>query len=222
MADLTSPGPQQAATSFTFNGTTVSFSQDQQNILNGDINKLNDAVSAYNAKNVELAGYTAQVNDANSKLHAPYGICAGKPGGNGPGSWNSCQAAAQAQFSQFFPLQQTAQAQLAALLDSIKNPLTGFLAVYNNDLNQIQNSIKLQIQSTQANQATANQNTQNQIALNANTPENAAASQQAAAILQQQQLAAQTQTTNTTNQYILFGFIAIVIVGGIILILKNH
>lgn len=192
-------------TSYTFNGTTVSFSDTQQELLDADEKTISDAID--NLNNVLIPAASKQ--NAYDTSYSNHDECAGLP----QAAYKNCENNRTNQL--ILVHQQTTQAN-QDVQDAIKsldptNPLS-LMSKYNNDLIQAQNDIKLQIQAQQANQATANQNTLNQNSAQVN-------SQNTQIALQQSQLDA--ASSNQTKRYLLFFGVTVIVIGAAIIIIRK-
>lgn len=189
-------------TNYTFNGTTISFSDAQQAILNQDIIDINNATDNLTSllkTQGDLSANEAFYDARNPKSQDDY-----------------------YQLSLISTRRTENNNDIASAQKSLdaSNPLS-LISKYNNDLIAAQDQIKLQIQTQQSNQATANANTQNQVVLNQNSSPaiQQANALNAQAIQQQAQLDAESSAT--TKKYIFFGVVVIVVVLAIIVIIRK-
>ena len=200
---------QPADTSYTYNGTTISFSATDQAMLDGDIKKINDEVT--------VLGNLLSLKSAFDSDEVYWD--------NQPPSYEKDNA-----LHQLIQERTKVNSDIATSKQLLNiDPSTdlnkvytySYVTAYNNDLIQVQNNIKFQIQTQQSNQNAANQNTVNANSLNNNTP--AAIAQQNAlnASLQAQQIAAASAKSAQTQKYLLFGFVVVVIAGLAYIILKK-
>lgn len=201
-------------TSYTFQGVTVSYSDQQKALVLADqnnIQSLQDQIrnlqEQIGAVNLNIATYAAAVSNN------PHGSCYTQ---NIAGGWRvdqACVDANNAAWNQEAGHRDTLQAQI----DTINNSLLPAASKkLNDDIITIQNDIKLQIQTQLANTA---QNTAAAAAANLPNQSNLSSQQQIALINAQSasQLAKQQQQTKIAE----FIIVAFVVIGLAALILKK-
>lgn len=211
-----------ADTSFTYNGTTVSFTSDQQAILNSDVVKINNEVSNLNSLlqiqlqlNQSLQSKQKDLDQANLVLKSDNPFTPGVVHSSHIAAVNAITNEVNSLNTQIDNNNQSISLSKKNLninpdTDQSETYPTSFVTAYNKDLVAIQDQIKFQIQAQQANQNAANQNTQNQVLISQNNP---------SLITQANQLKA--QSSEQTKKYVLFGFvIVVVIIAGIVIIKK--
>lgn len=211
-----------ADTSFTYNGTTVSFTSDQQAILNSDVVKINNEVSNLNSLlqiqlqlNQSLQSKQKDLDQANLVLKSDNPFTPQVVHSAHIATVNAITNEVNSLNTQIDNNNQSISLSKKNLninpdTDQSETYPTSFVTAYNKDLVAIQDQIKFQIQAQQANQNAANQNTQNQVLISQNNP---------SLITQANQLKA--QSSEQTKKYVLFGFIiVVVIIAGIVIIKK--
>ena len=200
--------------SFTYNGVTVEFSEAQKAIILADqnlITKLNNQKSDLQNQNDYWSGV---VNNAMNQLNTVCNTLSGFGGSNSPrqkcidsnnASWNNARAQ---------------QSTISDQLNTNATQLASAIKKLNDDTTTIQNDIKLQIQTQQANAAAATSAAANQATVTTAPANAAAANQQALASLQNQAQAAQLKQEQNIK---IGGFIvaAIVIIVLAVLVIKR-
>lgn len=176
--------------SFTYNGTTVSYSQAQKDIIVADQNLITQLNSQLAAHQNEYARLEGVINEAKSKLDNYCNTLSGVGGSNSPRS--KCQATYNNQWD-------TARAQqgtVAGYITANATQTASAVKKLNDDIITIQNDIKLQIQTQQANAAAEAAAANNQstvstapavVAANAAAIQTQLANEAAAAKLKQEQ-----------------------------------
>lgn len=189
--------PEQVPTSFTFQGSTVEMSQVQKDTLQRDQNNIDHFQSVIDA---ESTSYNYQSSQYNSYLNRN---CGPNTLGNRT-EYNRCMNERQGGMNYHAPLRDAAKARWDAAVVS----LAAAVKNYNDDLEAIQNSIKLQIQASQAQAAANTAQAQAQATANTNTPETAINAQNAAA----QVAVKKEEEKRKIITYTIFGVVILVIV----------
>lgn len=199
--------PETADTSYL----NVSFSASQQALLESDLKKINDETDRLKTLQSQRSQAQGDYDYNQQRLTVISGNCMGLKGS----AWNACSQDATNKRNQAGNLGAKLDADIAvskALLDA--NNSNSYIARYNNDLKQIQNAIKLQIQQQQANLNAQQQAT-------ANTPQAVLAQQQASLQAQEAALAAKNESRNTTLKYAAFVIVSIAVIWAAITIIKK-
>lgn len=184
-------------TSFTYQGSTVSLSQNQKDLLQRDLNLIDQWQETVNA---ELTSYNYQKSQYDNAYNRN---CGPNTLGNKT-EYNRCMNERQSAMNYHGPLRDAAKAKWESALVSLQAATKN----YNDDLTAVQNEIKLQIQASQA-QAASNQAAASaQATASTNTPQTAINAQN----VQAQIAIKKEEEKRKIITYTIFGVVVLVII----------